>query len=235
MAAKFDKEMMKKQHFWLLLIPLFIGLLLAWLGLFFGVADATEEKLNANNKEKQNIESAKAQAKKTLELYDKRKEELFGLRTQRWREMWDLQQPIYGWPEDLGEEQIAKVKGMKFGDEISDPSFINYFRDQGMEGYKTLAKDVAPLQFAGDWRTALRTVPAWKRNPTSARLDGGPFRGRRSRVVSDRAPGRSSVVPLRPHGSVSVLPNRRRCVPTSPGAGHRVATRQCGAARAKQG
>src|SRR5436305_3341933 len=167
MAAKFDKEMMKKQHFWLLLIPLFIGLLLAWLGLFFGVADATEEKLNANNKEKQNIESAKAQAKKTLELYDKRKEELFGLRTQRWREMWDLQQPIYGWPEDLGEEQIAKVKGMKFGDEISDPSFINYFRDQGMEGYKTLAKDVAPLQFAGDWRTALRTVPAWKRNPTS--------------------------------------------------------------------
>ena len=42
--AKFDAEMMKKQHFWLLFIPVLIGLFLAWIGLFFGVADATEAK-----------------------------------------------------------------------------------------------------------------------------------------------------------------------------------------------
>src|ERR687898_567882 len=108
--AKLDKEMMKKQHFWLLLIPLFIGLLLAWLGLFFGVADATQEKFGANEKEKKNVEAAKAQSKKALQLYDEQKEELFKLRTQRWLEMWSLQQDIYEWPAELGEEHIAKVR-----------------------------------------------------------------------------------------------------------------------------
>ena len=167
MATKLDKDMMKKQHFWLLLIPLFIGLLLAWLGLFFGVADATEEKLAENDKEKKAVENAKAQSKKTLALYDERKEELFKLRTQRWLEMWNLQQAIYEWPAELGEEQIAKVKDLKFGTQINDTQFINQFRDEGMKGYEKLATDVAPIQFAGDWRTALRTVPAWKRNPAS--------------------------------------------------------------------
>jgi hypothetical protein len=165
--AKLDKDTMKKQHFWLLLIPLFIGLLLAWLGLFFGVADATDEKAANNDKERKTIEGAQAKSKKTLELYDKRKEELFGLRTQRWKEMWDIQQAISVWPETLGEEQIAKVKELKFGDEITDRNFISLFRDEGMKGYEKLAQTVAPIQFAGDWRSALRTVSAWKRNPES--------------------------------------------------------------------
>jgi hypothetical protein len=167
MAAKLDKEMMKKQHFWLLLIPLFIGLLLAWLGLFFGVADATDERAGQNDQEKKKVDSAKAQAKKQLEEYDKRKEVLFGLRTERWKEMWNLQQGIYQWPEALGEDQIVKVKDLKFGADISDASFKDAYRDLGMKGYEDLAKESAPLQFAGDWRTALRTVPAWKRNPES--------------------------------------------------------------------
>lgn len=167
MAAKFDKEMMKKQHFWLLLIPLFIGLLLAWLGLFFGVADATQAKADENEAEKKKVDNAKAQSKKTLELYDKRKEELFGLRTQRWKEMWENQQSIYEWPTTLGEEQIAKVQTLKFGADIADPQFIQAYRDEGMKGYEKLAETVAPIQFNGDWRTALRTVPSWKRNPAS--------------------------------------------------------------------
>jgi hypothetical protein len=167
MATKIDKEMMKKQHFWLLLIPLFIGLLLAWLGLFFGVSDATAEQAGKNADEKKKVDAAKAQSKKMLDLYDKRKEELFGLRTQRWKEMWDLQKPVYQWPEALGEEQIAKVQNMKFGDNITDALFKDIYRDQGIKGYEDLAKDAAPIQFAGDWRTALRTVPNWKRNPES--------------------------------------------------------------------
>lgn len=167
MAAKFDKEMMKKQHFWLLLIPLFIGLLLAWLGLFVNVSDATDEQAGKNNEEKKKVDNAKAQAKKQLEEYDKRKEELFGLRTQRWKEMWDLQQSVYQWPEALGEEQVAKVQNMKFGDNITDALFKDIYRDNALKGYEDLAKSAAPIQFAGDWRTALRTVPSWKRNPES--------------------------------------------------------------------
>ncbi|HEX3152126.1 MAG TPA: hypothetical protein VHR66_28900 [Gemmataceae bacterium] len=167
MAAKFDKEMMKKQHFWLLLIPLFIGLLLAWLGLFSFVSDATAEKAKANDDEKKKIEAAKAQSKAQLGMFDKRKEELFDLRTKRWEEMWKLQQGIFEWPSDLGDDHIAKVKDLKFGAEISDSSFLDAFRDLFNKGYDEVAKEIAPMQFAGDWRSVLRNVPAWKKNPSS--------------------------------------------------------------------
>src|SRR5215213_7684129 len=129
MAAKFDKEMMKKQHFWLLLIPLFIGLLLAWIGLFVGVADATAEQAKKNEEEKKKVDNAKAQPKKTLDLYEARKTELYNLRTKRWQEMWDLQQAVYEWPRVLNDEHIAKVRQMKFGEEITDTSFLDVFRD----------------------------------------------------------------------------------------------------------
>src|SRR5688572_31049129 len=110
MAAKFDKEMMKKQHFWLLLIPLFIGLLLAWVGLFFGVADATAEQAKKNDDEKKKVEATQAKSRKTLDLYDVQKDQLTKLRSVRWKEMWDLQQDIFEWPRALGEEQVNKVK-----------------------------------------------------------------------------------------------------------------------------
>ena len=66
MAAKLDKEMLKKQHFWLLLIPVVIGLLLAWVGLFVGVADATDTKKSENEAAKAEVERATAQARLVL-------------------------------------------------------------------------------------------------------------------------------------------------------------------------
>src|SRR5262245_10189565 len=110
MAAKLDKEMLKKQHFWLLLIPIVIGLLLAWIGLFVGVSSATEEKQKENDAAKGEVERATAQSRAVLKLYDERKDNLFKLRTQRHKEMWDLQQSVYEWPKSLGEDQTVKVK-----------------------------------------------------------------------------------------------------------------------------
>jgi hypothetical protein len=167
MAAKIDKEVLKKQHFWLLLIPLFIGLLLAWIGLFFGVADTTAELQAANEAAKADIDRATAQSRETLNLYDKRKEELFTLRTERWQEMWDLQSSVYEWPASLGDDQIAKVKDLKFGTEISDPSFLNTFRDHFVKEFDEVAKEIAPMQFAGGWQSVLRHVSRWTRNPES--------------------------------------------------------------------
>ena len=92
---------------------------------------------------------------------------MFNLRTQRWQEMWDLQQAVYEWPATLGEDQIAKVKDLKFGDDISDSSFLSIFRDHYAKEYETVAKEAAPIQFAGGWQAVLRPVPAWKRNPES--------------------------------------------------------------------
>jgi hypothetical protein len=165
--AKLDKETMKKQHFWLLLIPLFIGLLLAWIGLFFGVADATKAQADENEKQKKTVESAKAQPKKMLELYDAQKGELYDLRTLRWQEMWDLQQEVYKWPTSIGEEQILKVKDLPFGAEIADSSFLTSFREHYAKEFDTVAKDAEPIQFAGGWINVLRHVPAWKRTPES--------------------------------------------------------------------
>jgi len=165
--AKLDKETMKKQHFWLLLIPLFIGLLLAWIGLFVSVSGATEEKAKANDEKKKKIENTKAQPKKMLELYDVRKGELYDLRTQRWKEMWELQHAIFDWPASLTEEQIAKVQNLKFGTEILDSSFLNSFRDHYVEEFDKVNKDLEPLQFNGGWRQVLRYVPKWTRNPES--------------------------------------------------------------------
>lgn len=167
MAAKMDKEFMKKQHFWLLLIPVTIGLILAWIGLFFGVADATSEKLAANEAAKAEVERATAQSRETLNLYDKRKTELFNLRTERWREMWNQQQAVYEWPKSLGEDQITKVKDLKFGAEISDQSFLNAFRDHYAKEYDEVAKDAAPIQFQNGWQGVLRYTPKWTRNPES--------------------------------------------------------------------
>ena len=73
MATKFDKEMMKKQHFWLLLIPLVIGLILAWIGLFGSVGSATQAKEKENDTAFDAVSKAKAQPKAKLVKYDERK------------------------------------------------------------------------------------------------------------------------------------------------------------------
>ena len=167
MAGKIDKEVLKKQHFWLLLIPVAIGLLLAWIGLFFGVAEATDEKQKANETAKAEVDKATAQSRETLRLYDIRKEELFKLRTQRWQEMWNAQKGVYEWPKSLGDDQIAKVKELKFGAEISDDSFLNAFRDRYINEFDAVVADAAPVQFAGGWQAVLRPVAKWTRNPDS--------------------------------------------------------------------
>jgi hypothetical protein len=167
MPAKFDKEMMKKQHFWLLLIPVAIGLLLAWLGLVFGVADATEEQANKNKEGKSKIEKANAQSREILKLYETRKGELGELRTKRWKEMWDLQEGMFEWPKSIGDDEILKVKDKKFGADISDDKFLVAFRDHFAKEYAALASEVEPLQFAGGWTSVLRYVPVWKKNPDS--------------------------------------------------------------------
>ena len=167
MAAKFDQEMMKKHHFWLLLIPLSIGLLLAWIGLFVNVADATDAKLAENDKNKKEIEAAKAQPKKMLELYEKQKGELFELRTLRWQEMWDAQKAVFAWPETVDDNLFSRYRDAKFGTQITSGDALANFQDQFVKGYEAIDKEAAPLQFAGGWQSVLRHVAVFPRTPTS--------------------------------------------------------------------
>ena len=167
MASKVDKEMLKKQHFWLLLIPVVIGLLLAWIGVLGVVDGATEEKKAANDSAKAEIDRANAQSREVLTLYDARKGSLSNLRTQRWKEMWDIQKPVYEWPSSLGEDRVALVKDLKFGTEISDSKFLDAFRDYFDKGYEKMVDNAAPIQFQGGWQAVLRHVAKWTKNPES--------------------------------------------------------------------
>src|SRR5215218_1268644 len=167
MAAKFDQEMMKKHHFWLLLIPLFIGLILAWIGLFVSVAEATAQKKEENDKNKKEIEAAAAKPKKMLELYEAQKGELFELRTKRWQEMWAGQKEVFTWPDTVDDDLFKRYKDAKFGTEITNADARGNFQDQFDKSYETIEKDAAPLQFAGGWGSVLRHVAAFQRRPTS--------------------------------------------------------------------
>ena len=146
----------------------------------------------------------------------------------------------------MGDDLVARVvRDKKFGDEISDSSFRAAFREQAIDAYKELAAGAAPLQFAGDWRTALRTVPTWKRNPESediwlavedygsAGAGPGPGRGqqgrrqiqaaqrRRSpRTTNPGRPGRTTRGSglRRPHLAAGPQADRRAGVPAVEGS-----------------
>ena len=167
MAAKIDQEFLKKHHFWVLQGVMGIGLVLAWIGLLINVPEAIDVKAKENEKGKKDVESAKAQPRATLNLYNDRKQELFQLRSKRWKDMWEIQQNMYEWPAVLGEDQLAKTTSLKFGDEISNGQLLDAFKTQYAKEYDVVAKAAAPLQFNGGWRSVLRYVAQWRLVPES--------------------------------------------------------------------
>ena len=167
MAGKIDKEFLKKHHFWLLQGVIALGLVLAWFGLMVSVPDEIAAKGDDNLKKKKTLDAAKAQSRATLFEYDKRKLELFNLRGQRWKDMWEIQKEMYEWPAVLGEDQLAKVQGLTFGDNISNASLLEAFKTQLGKEYENLAKAIAPMQFNNGWQAVLRHVAAWRLTPES--------------------------------------------------------------------
>ncbi len=167
MAGKIDKEFLKKHHFWLLHGVIALGLVLAWFGLMVSVPDEISAKGEDNLKKKKALDAAKAQSRATLSEYDKRKLELFTLRGQRWKDMWEIQKEMYEWPAVLGEDQLAKVQGLTFGDNISNASLLEAFKTQLGKEYENLAKAIAPMQFNTGWPAVLRHVAAWRLTPES--------------------------------------------------------------------
>ncbi|MEZ6141255.1 MAG: hypothetical protein R3B84_11855 [Zavarzinella sp.] len=169
--AKANADKMKKQMFWLLLIAVVIGIVLIWAGVFLDVDSTIVAKTEENDKNKKEFLSLQSQSKKLIAQHEAQKEELFKLRNQRWQEMAKLQSGLFYWPESLGEEQINKVTGKKFGDPINDSSFADAVKDRFIEGYEQLAKDVAPLQFGGGWQYAFdRPIMQWAKRPSSEEI-----------------------------------------------------------------
>ncbi len=183
MAAKFDKEAVKKHHFWLLLIPTFIGVILAVFGAGC-VSDATVEKLKG-------FENAKASAAnvKPIEAakrQEEQKDKLLLKRQERWSEGWRLQgtdqvkdgkvveRNLFAWPTEipLTDEERRDIESRKFGADIQTmSSVLTNIRENYKDIYPNLLKSIEPLQVGekNNWKAVLEHVSAWVERPSEVR------------------------------------------------------------------
>ena len=173
MAKKFDKELVKKHHFWFLFIPILIALLVAWIGLFALAADDISVKENKNDDDKKKSPYDKQKPRKTLDVYDVQLKELDTKRYDWWKKGWEAQKDLYVWPSGYGPEQAQFLKEFRFGDQIRDEKNVHElfaFEDQKvyLNEYKQLAAQLEPMQFRDSWRTVLhRDQQDWAKRPDS--------------------------------------------------------------------
>ena len=172
MAAKFDKEMMKKHHFWLLFAPLALFILIAWYALLADVPDVISAKMEDNEKKKKQLAAnVKAQPRKTIDEYGKQVGTLDDQRGKLWKEGWNHQKDLYTWPKGYTDEQRAVVANMKFGEEIPEKvgSVRDQFRAENVYAneYKNLVQTLEPMQFRESWDTLLQYVRVWGNVPSS--------------------------------------------------------------------
>ncbi len=184
MAAKFDKETMVKNHFWLLLIPTFIGVILSVVGAGCVVTDATEEKLKAFENSKAGAGDVKPLAAAVRQ--EEQKEKLLQKRQERWAEGWRLQgtdryedgklveKSLFTWPTEipLTDEERRKLENLKFGEDIqSMTGVLTNIRENYKDIYPNLLKSIEPLQVGekNNWKAVLEHVVGWVENPSGVR------------------------------------------------------------------
>ena len=164
MAAKFDSALLKKHHFWFLLIPVGIAFLLAWIGLFFSVPDATSATQTKQESKMKEQKAKNAKARATIAAYTKQVDVLNEQRTRLWAKAWEDQKSIFVWPEGFNTKQHSVVRNLKFGAEIPNTvdkgNVRDQFRDKSIyeEEYRRLIKELAPMQFRTNWEDTLRYV-----------------------------------------------------------------------------
>ena len=197
MAAKFDKEALKKHHFWFLLVFVVIGLLLAWVGLFWEVPGATLATKDEQEKKKQSLKRIQGKPRVLKDKFNNQVVELQKLRENMWRTAWNEQKDLYFWPakqprgennpfnvldppraffleqdtHGFSEKQLAVVANRKFGEDIPNRDGVrDQFRNAEIyeATYKKIVADLQPMQFRDDnWQNVLRFVPKWGQMPTS--------------------------------------------------------------------
>jgi len=172
MAAKIDKEMLKKHHFWVLFAPVALFLLIAFYGLMFDVSENITAKQKDNDTKKKTLAAAaKPQPRKTIDEYGVQVGQLDSQRNVLWKEGWNQQKDIYIWPKGYTDEQRSVVANLRFGELIPEKtaSVRDQFRADRVyaEEYKELVKTIEPMQFRESWDTLLRYVKAWGNIPSS--------------------------------------------------------------------
>jgi hypothetical protein len=159
MAAKFDAEMLKKHHFWFLLIPVGIAVLLCWYALFLEVPDAISGTAGGFEQKKKDLASVQAKSRGLVDEYAKNVKRLDEDRVKMWKQSWDEQKHIFVWPSGYTDKQLAVVKDRRFGDPIpnTDQTLLQFREPEVYHAeYKKLVQELEPMQFRESWQKVLR-------------------------------------------------------------------------------
>ncbi len=169
MAGKFDKEIIKKHHFWFLFAPVALFTLISWFALFAEVPDDITKTEDANKSERTKHAGVKGQPRKALDEFGKQLSTLETRKIDMWREAWNGQKEIYTWPEGFTDKQREVVRHLKFGEEIQDEQFRNQFRGRNVyeKEYTKLVEQMEPMKFKDGWEKVVRYVASWGRVPSS--------------------------------------------------------------------
>ncbi len=172
MAAKLDKEMLKKHHFWFLFAPIALFLLIAWYGLIDEVPTVVSSTLEKHEKMKKDYAvNQKAQPRLALDEYDKQMREADTKKDKLWREGWAEQKDLFVWPAGYEDRQRAEVSKYEFGKDIPEQPYSvrDQFRNPGVYAneYKHLVKTLEPIQYRDRWEKTLRFKEFWGVVPSS--------------------------------------------------------------------
>jgi hypothetical protein len=162
--AKFDQELLKKHHFWFLFVPIVIGLVIAWSGLFFVVADDCTDKTTKNESEVNKTKQNQAQPRKTLDVFKEQLTELDKKKLVFWKDGWEKEKDVFVWPSGYSKDQLEVVKNLKFGDDIPDTASVRsqFAPKIYLDEYEQLIKTLQPMQFKdNDPKSVLTRDQQW--------------------------------------------------------------------------
>ena len=178
--VNFNKDALKKHHFWIIaaVVPLLIliAVLIIWSGA--GGAIAAGEKAITTS-----VEGASKKAPKGKWIegeLEKQKTVVASKKDKLWEFNWNDQKDLFTWPMDDKGKLVSFLRDpkdpayakdpksamiLKFGSPLPNDSFqFDEFKDRNVyrKAFETEAKSMEPTQFAGgDWRNVLRYVPDW--------------------------------------------------------------------------
>jgi uncharacterized protein YpmS len=169
MAGKFDAEFAKKHHFWLLLAPAALFVMLACIFVISDVAGDTETKDADNKKKFGELDQYKKAARKTIEKLNKQKEEVEKQQKLIWDQAWKEQEYLNKWPEGYSDSKaLEEAKKMPFGaTDLDKQEFAAIRREFGQEPillaeYNKIEENLQPMQWAGGMKGVLQP-PDWTR------------------------------------------------------------------------
>jgi hypothetical protein len=175
-AVNFDKEMLIKHRFWILLGVCVLSILIAMIVLPTTVGNTIEKaqsEFKNNEKALQGITSPKNQA--FVDAAQKKDNIVAGRKNMVWEEAWKTQSDLMTFPERLQDEFINVKKYLYFGDPITFDDRLKFASQYDTQLYDVV-KVVQPLTPQGEgvvqapggnWNALLQLEHEWAHKPPS--------------------------------------------------------------------